>query len=122
MDCLFARDEYDIDEVLSLMDECGATPSLCDRAERLMTSGKVNTGFTFSDSDAYRAIVVVGPSSSGEQFINTLSHEIHHLAVAIASSLGVDLEGETPAYITGDTTMELLKTICEFGCACSIDK
>lgn len=122
VDFLFAREEYDVDEVLSLMYECNASPSLCARAKRLMQSGRVNTGFTFSDSDDYRAIVAIGPASSGEQFVNTLSHEIHHLAVAVASALGIDLEEETPAYIAGDTSMELIKTICEFGCNCGIDK
>lgn len=42
--------------------------------------------------------------------------EIPHLAVAIAKSLGVNLEGETPAYISGDSARELAGIVCELGC------
>ena len=87
-----------------------------------MDSERLNTGFTFTDQDSHCAVVVIGPTASGEEFIDTLSHEIHHLAVAIASSLGIDLEGETPAYLVGDMTRELAKTICEFGCRRTEDK
>lgn len=60
--------------------------------------------------------MVVGPTSSGKQLINTCVHEIHHLAVAIADSLGYDLEGESPAYLAEDSALALAETICEFGC------
>lgn len=41
---------------------------------------------------------------------------MHHLAVAIAESLGYDLDSEVPAYVAGDATMALIETICELGC------
>ena len=44
-------------------------------------------------------------------------HEVHHLAVAIADSLGYDLESEAHAYIAGDAALALAKTICELGCS-----
>lgn len=47
---------------------------------------------------------------------NTLTHEIHHLAVAIARELGIDLESETPAYIAGDTMREFADVVCRLGC------
>lgn len=118
VDFLFADSKYDVEGVLFVLYERGASNNIQRRAERIMVSGKLNTGFTFTDQRSRKAVVVVGPSSSSEQFLNTLVHEIHHLAVAIANSLGVDLEGETPAYIIGDTAMELARTICELGCPC----
>ena len=63
-----------------------------------------------------KALVVIGPTSSGKEFVDTLTHEIHHVAVAIAKSLGVDLEGETPAYLSGDSARELAGIVCELGC------
>lgn len=65
--------------------------------------------------------VVIGPTTSAAQFQNTLVHEIHHLAVAVADSLGVDLEGETPAYLAGDSAMSLADIICRLGCDCRRD-
>lgn len=54
----------------------------------------------------------------GKQFQNTVVHEVHHLAVAIAKSLGVDLDGEDPAYLSGDSAMEIADIICTLGCRC----
>jgi len=73
-------------------------------------------GFTYSNGIVFRAVVCIGPTSSGAEFQNTLVHEIHHLAVAIASGIGVDLESETPAYLAGDTMREFADVVCHLGC------
>lgn len=82
-----------------------------------MESGRMNRGFTFANPDMRRAVVVVGPTTNGKQFLNTFTHELRHLADAIAKSIGYDLDAEEPAYLTGDTTMALAETICELGCS-----
>ena len=117
VDFLFATRGYDVDGVLACMYDCGATWRVMDQAEDLMMSGKDNTGFTFANPGTFRAVVVVGPVSSGDEFVDTLVHEIHHLAVAIADNLGIDLEGEGPAYLSGDTARDLASVICELGCS-----
>ena len=81
-----------------------------------MREGRPNEGFTFANQGMKEALVVIGPTTSGAEFQNTLVHEVHHLAVAIANSLGIDLESETPAYIAGDSTRELSDIICWLGC------
>lgn len=116
VDCLFADDKYDVDGVLACVWDAGAKYSVLKKAKEIMTSGQMNTGFTYNNPENHRAVVVVGPSDSGEEFIDTLVHEVHHLAVAIANGLGVDLEGETPAYIAGDSARELARIICRHGC------
>ena len=82
----------------------------------LMYSCKYNCGFTYSNPFIKRAVVLIGPTTSGDEFQDTLVHEIHHLAVAIARELGVDLEEETPAYISGDSARALSDVICRMGC------
>ena len=116
VDFLFARLDYDIEGVLACLYEIDAPSDVLRQADEIMEDDRLNCGFTFTNPRMKRAVVVIGPSSSGEQFLNTLTHEVHHLAVAIADSIGVDLDGETPAYLTGDAVMALAKTICEFGC------
>lgn len=76
----------------------------------------VNTVFSFYGVRAKEAVVVIGPTSSGKEFINTLCHEVYHVAVAIAEGLGVSLSGENPAYITGESMMELAQIVCKLGC------
>lgn len=116
VDFLFAIDTYDKGLILEYLDEFEAETDVISAIEDLISSKKYNCGFTFSNSNIKRALVVTGPVSSSKQFVNTLSHEMHHLAVAIAESLGYDLDSEVPAYVAGDATMALIETICELGC------
>ena len=115
VDFLFAKLDYDDEGVLACLYEIDADYDVLRQVNRIMDSDKLNCGFTFANPDLRRAVVVIGPSSSSKEFLNTTVHEIHHLAVAIADSLGYDLEGETPAYLAGDSALALAETICELG-------
>ena len=116
VDFIFATKVYDIDGILSCLYDAGAPGWAMGDAERLMSAGDFNTGFTYANPEIRRAVVVVGPTTSGAEYIDTLTHEIHHLAVAIASELGIDLESETPAYLAGDSARALAEVVCELGC------
>ena len=116
VDFLFAPDGYDTEEALTYLYYADAPDYILRQAYHVLEDNNQNTGFTFSNQDTKEAVVVIGPYTSGDEFINTLCHEVHHLAVAIADSLGIDLDKETPAYLQGDTTMELAQIICKLGC------
>lgn len=116
VDFLFATGGYDTAEALTLLRDCGASRHTMRQAGDLMKTCGRNCGFTYANPDALRAVVVVGPATGGDEFLDTLVHEIHHLAVAIADNLGLDLEGEGPAYLSGDTARDLAGIICELGC------
>ncbi len=116
MDFVFATERYDIDGILGCLYDAGAPGWVIDDAEGLMSAGDYNTGFTYSNPEIRRAVVVVGPTTSGAEFTNTISHELYHLAVAISGELGIDLEGEAPAYLLGDTLQSLVSIVCELGC------
>ncbi len=113
---VFVTDDYDRQAILSMLDAFGASEEVLARAEEIMDSEYLNNGFTFSNADIRRALVVIGPTSSGKEFQDTFSHEIRHLADAIANSIGMDLGSEGPAYMTGDTVRELAEVVCELGC------
>lgn len=113
---MFCFERYDIERILSVLLESGASNSVLDSADWLMNKNKLNTGFTFTNEDRMIAVVAIGPASSGKEFIDTFIHEIHHLAVAIASNVGVDLESEMPAYLSGDLAREMAEYICNIGC------
>ena len=116
VDFLFTERKYDIDGIVACLRHAEAPRRIIDQAIDLMEEGSLNTGFTYTNAMVFRAVVCIGPTTSGGEFQNTLVHEIHHLAVAIASELGVDLEGETPAYLAGDTMREFAEIVCELGC------
>jgi hypothetical protein len=117
-DFLFMPDEYDVKAIAEYLYDAGASSIIFRQAKDLVWMCDANCGFTFTNPDLYRAVVVIGPATSGAEFINTLVHEVHHLAVAIADNLGIDLEGEGPAYIAGDSARDLAETVCELGCPC----
>ena len=116
VDFVFVVKKYDEEAILAFMYEFDASYSVMIRAKHIMESNELNRAFTFANPEIKRALIVIGPTSSGDEFANSISHEIHHLAVVIAKSIGYDLDGESPAYLAGDTTMALIKTICELGC------
>lgn len=132
VDFVFATGGYDIDGILAHLYVCGASRHIMDEAEDLMLGCEMpgaysdprglmyecgfNQGFTFANPDWLCALVVIGPATDSGEFLDTLVHEIHHLAVAIAANLGLDLEGEGPAYLSGDTARALAGVICELGC------
>ena len=116
VDFLFAERKYDIEGIVSCLRHAEAPRRIIDQAVELMEDGSPNTGFTCTNAMVFRAVVCIGPTTSGGEFQNTLVHEIHHLAVAIARELGVDLEGETPAYLAGDTMRAFADVVCQLGC------
>lgn len=116
IDFLFAVDRYDEEGVISCMLEVRAPIDVIRRARDIMYEGRQDCGFTFSNPDIRRAVCVVGPTSSGGEFINTFVHEIRHVADTIANSIGYALDGEMPAYVSGDAAMALAEVVCEMGC------
>lgn len=116
IDFLFAVDRYDADGVLACLYDVRAPLEVMRKAWEIMERGDLDCGFTFSNPDLKRAVCVVGPTSSGKEFINTWVHEIRHVADAIARTIGYELDGEVPAYISGDAAMALAEVVCELGC------
>lgn len=114
---LFATDDYDRDLIARRLDDADASYDIVERSNEIIISGAYNCGFTYTNPDIYRAVVVIGPTSSGEEFVNTFVHELYHLAVAIAENLGLDLESEAPAYLIGDMAFELTEAVCHLGCS-----
>ena len=113
---IFAPDGYDDNTILDILYDLDASDYILVKAEKKMREGRPNEGFTFANSRMKEALVVIGPSTSGAEFVNTLSHEIYHLSVAVAKSLGLDLEGEQAAYIEGDAMGDFIELVCQFGC------
>ena len=116
IDFLFAPKGYDIVGTLGCLYEIGATNEVMERAEDIMLEELPNRGFTFTNPELKRAVVVIGPTTSGKEFQNTLVHEVRHLADTIAKSIGYKLDAEGPAYMSGDTVMALADVICTLGC------
>jgi len=109
--------DYNVDAIADCLYVAGASRLVYEQVEDLMWMCDYNCGFTFANPERFRAVVVIGPASSGEEFINTFVHEVRHLADAIAENLGLPLKGEGAAYLSGDTARDLAEVVCELGCS-----
>lgn len=116
VDFLFCGARYDIEGVLGCLYDAYAPRKILAQAEDLMLSCEKDCGFTYSNGYRKRAVVLIGPASSEDDWLDTLVHEIRHLADAIAKELGVELDSETPAYLSGDTIRALSDIVQQMGC------
>ena len=125
VDFLFCSGRYDIDGVLACLWDAGAPKWVIKQALDLMENCDYDCGFTYSarrpqrysyyNREKHRAVVLIGPTSSGAEFLDTTVHELRHLTDAIAESMSVALDSEDAAYISGDVARELSDIIFQIG-------
>lgn len=114
---LFATEDYNEDLVYARLAETDAPDFVFEDVEFLMENCMHNCGFTYSNPSTKGMVVLIGPTSSGEQFLNTMVHEIQHVSSIIAENLGIELTAEEPAYNAGDAMYELADVVCHLGCS-----
>lgn len=116
-DFYFAKgDDYNFGSVLQCLEDMDAPIGVIETSWWKMREARPNEGFTFSSERLLRSCIFIGPAKSGDEFLDTFTHELRHLADDIATHLGIDLRGEEVAYITGDTTRDLAEIVCRLGC------
>lgn len=76
--------------------------------------GERDTGFTYTDFDKRRSIVGISPTTSKEQFFNTLIHEIKHVQSHICKYYNVEESSEDAAYLIGYIAQRMYKTFKYF--------
>ena len=76
----------------------------------------MDSGFTYSNPDIRRSVMVIGKTSSGPQFLNSFTHELRHLVDDIAKADGMEMSGEGVAYLSGDTAMAMADIVCRLSC------
>lgn len=67
----------------------------------------VNQGFTYTDTTKRKSIIVIGNTTSREQFLNTVVHEAKHVQSAICDYYNVDEDSEDAAYLIGYIVMKM---------------
>lgn len=112
--CYYAVTHYEVEEILQTMERAGADDESLERAYDNLSSGNLNTGLCYSGKG--ESVLVISCASSPAQFLNSLVHELHHLASHIASALGYDQKGEEACYIAGETAEKMYKVASKFLC------
>ena len=97
----YAVDSYYSGEILEELYSIGCSISDLIEAEKLFENNKYNFGLTHSSFRDRYSVVVIGLTTSPEEFQNTFDHEKGHTASHIAKALGIDLESEDFQYLVG---------------------
>ena len=109
---------YYTEEIMERLVQIGCTDKHLQRAYRNLSSGHVDTGLTYSNPRKRKTVMVVGYASSGEEFLNSLLHEMRHVEEHILSASGVEPYGEPVAYLTGELGREMYRSISHLLCDC----
>lgn len=112
----YAVDTYYTDEILEELESIGCSRYELVRAEDLLRTGEKNTGLTYTNIKSRCSVVVVGLTTTPEEFQNTFDHEKGHLAMHIGSALRIDPFGEEFQYLTGEIGEKMFKVARRFLC------
>lgn len=93
------------DEILDALVHIGCGGEHLEGAYNNLTSGKLDTGLTYSNSDTRETVIVFAKTSSAKEFQQSYKHETGHLQTHIAQTFGIDPYGEEIQYI-GDDIVE----------------
>lgn len=89
-------------EIERKLESIGCTGNDLERAKHSLLSGQCDTGITYTSHILGESVVVISKTSSAREFLQSLSHEIGHLANHIGIFFGLNLNGEEVRYISDD--------------------
>jgi hypothetical protein len=110
---VFIEGGYHPDMVMECLEEMDAPNDILEKAHGLIVENKPNQAFTYSNGR--HTCIYIGWTTSGEEFLNSLVHEIRHLVDHIAAFYGLE-NNEAVGYLSGDAALLLAEDICEHGC------
>lgn len=112
----YAVDTYYTDEILEELEYVGCSTNELARAEYALRNGHYNTGLTYSNLKNRYSVVIIGLTTTPEEFQNTFDHEKGHLAMHIGEALDMDIFGEEYQYLSGMIGQLMFKVAKRFLC------
>ena len=106
----------DLYDILQSLETCLAPEWIQNEVVDNILSEFPNEGFAFADAESKCAVIGMGFSDSGDEFLNTFTHELRHLVDDIAYAEGIPLRGEGVAYLTGNITLGVADVVCKYSC------
>ena len=89
------------ERILNSLDYMKCPEKIKEQAEENLHSG-VNSGFTYTNPELHKSILVVNVSSSVDEYINTFNHEKNHVEMHICEEYDIDPYSEEAAYLSGE--------------------
>lgn len=104
------------ERILGELADMGCSDKDYNRARQNLESGNLNTGLTFSSARFHESLMVIGLTSSPEEFASTYDHEKGHLARQICQAFGINPYGEEAQYLAGDIGRKMFPVAKRFLC------
>lgn len=113
-----AVDTMYADEIIDELIKVGCRGEMLTNAKISIWRGMLNSGMTYSNTKAKESLMVIGLTTRGAEYWNTLEHEMQHLLQDIELSLGLDHYGEEIAYVSGEFIRDLYPKAKHLLCDC----
>lgn len=114
----YAVDDCYTDEIVGALTELGADKEFVRESRAMLDGGMLNQGLTFADFKSKRAVIVIGITTSAEQFHNTYEHEKRHLVEFIADAERMPMHGEEISYLDGYVAAAMFTACRKLMCDC----
>lgn len=107
---------FHTDDIMEHLWEIGVDSANARRAYDNLQRGHLDTGFCYTNNNKRTTVIVLSKTSSADEFLDSLTHEICHACVHIAKVNNVPLHGEELAYMIGDLCREVYPDVKELLC------
>lgn len=97
----YGADLEEVDEVCDTLENIGCSEKAIGEAKEHFLRGSDNAGLVYSNTADRKSVVAISRITSGEEFVNTVAHEMFHVVCHICGALGIDLNTEEPCYLMG---------------------
>lgn len=101
----YAVHGYYVEDIMDELKRIGIRGKKLAKAEENLTDGEVNSGLTYVNNG--EAVCVIGIASSAAQYMDSIVHEVMHLAKFIGKAEGLDPYGEEVCYIGGEIARKM---------------
>jgi len=105
----YAVDEYYIINILIDLIDLECDEDVFFKVKSLMETHKKNVGFTYTNADKRKSLILIGITTDASEFQNTYDHEKGHLAMHISNALGINPFSEEYQYLTGEIGKQMFK-------------
>ena len=96
-------------EVIECLEKMGCDRKTLESIKSNLDRAAVDTGFTYSNFEQQKSILVVHKASSIGEFLNTFEHERNHLEMHICEALDINPYSEEAAHFSGDLAQQILE-------------
>ena len=112
----YAVTAYWTDDIIRDLASIGCHGTALRRAYASLTRGGLDTGLTYSNRRTHESVMVIGLTSSAEQFQNSLDHEKGHLVKHMSLAFSLDPYGEEQQYLSGEIGQRMFPVARRFLC------